>query len=211
MANKDQMLNSKNDVLIQGIIVHKFVTPKIAILTINTGNASAVPNYPKILFFGELRTRVENDFNIRDHVTITGNLQSSKPKEGVKNQIMQAIFGESIEVSQSIIENAFGVSSDRTSRREFVNTFKIAGEVMSIDYSSPRIVHVVIKTLKNNRPSFVRFDYYTRDPEKFLTQIHPRDFVCAVGSIQTNKHTNARGETRYFENYVLSEVEKSSD
>lgn len=208
MSENNVMKNSENDVRLKGIIVHKFVTPKIAIVTINTGNATPVPNYPKILFFGDLREKVEKEFEVRDHVTITGNLQSSKPKENVKNQNMQSIFGESICATQSAIEDAFGVEGS-PARREFLNTFKVAGEVMSISYSSPNLVHITIKTLKNNRPSFVRFDHYVKQPEDILTVIKPRDFVYGVGCVQTNRRENSRGETVYYENYVLSDIAKA--
>jgi hypothetical protein len=118
---------------------------------------------------------------------------------------MQSIFGESICATQGALEDAFSVEG-KAPRREFANSFKVAGEVMSIDYSSANLVHVVIKTLKNNRPSFVRFDYYTKQPEAFLTSIKPRSFVCGVGCVQTNKRTNSRGETVYYENYVLTDI-----
>lgn len=198
--------STENEVLLQGTIVHKFVTPDVAILTINTGNATPVPNYPKVLFFGDLRTKVESDFNLRDHVTIKGNIQSSKKKENVKNQIMQSIFGESIEHTASTMQNAFGIES-KNSYKPFVNTFKVAGHVLAIECPSPKVIRLTIRTKKNGHISFAKYVYYTQEPEKFLSRIHPQDFLCAVGCVQTSKVAN-NGETRHYQNYVLLELVK---
>ena len=116
IVNKENTNNEKgnvavevNDVTIQGTIVHKFVTPKIAILTISTGNATSIVNYPKVLFFGDLREQVEKNYEVKDHVTIKGNIQSSRKKEGVVKQVRQSIFAESIEtihLNPRIISNS---------------------------------------------------------------------------------------------------------
>ena len=206
--NTNKVVKNENEVLLQGVIVHKFVTPAVAILTINTGNATPVPNYPKVLFFGELRDEIEKEYEVRDHVSVRGNIQSSKRKPNVKNQIMQSIFGESIEATHSAMQDAFGVDS-KNSYKPFVNTFKVAGQVMSIECPSANIIRLVIKTEKNGHISFARYVYYTKEPDKFLSSVHPQDYLCAVGCVQTSK-SEASGDVKYYQNYVLLELIKKA-
>lgn len=213
IVNKENTNNEKgnvavevNDVTIQGTIVHKFVTPKIAILTISTGNATSIVNYPKVLFFGDLREQVEKNYEVKDHVTIKGNIQSSRKKEGVVNQVRQSIFAESIERTPSVMKSAFNVESEH-SHKPFVNSFKIAGQVVSLECPYLNIVRIVVRVRKNGRLSFVPLVRHTRDAAKILSEIHPNDNVCVVGSVQTSKSVKEDG-TRYYENYVINEINK---
>lgn len=198
-----------NDVIIQGVIVHKFVTPKVAILTISTGSATPTTNYPKVTFFEDVRTEVEEKFKEGDHVCIHGNIQSSKPKPDVKNQTMVAVFGESIEFTHSNMEEAFGVDV-ATSYKSFKNELKISGVVTRIECPTSNMVRLRVFTRKNGRPSFVPLVHFTRKPEEVLAKIHPQDRICAIGSVQTEKKT-IRDEIRYFENYVVNEIVKEED
>lgn len=203
----DAIQKSTNNVLLKGTIVHKFVTPDVAILTINTGKSTPVVNFPKVLFFGDLRSEVEEKYDMGDHVTVTGNIQSSKRKETIKNQIMQSVFAESISETESLMEKAFGICTD-SSYKTYENSFNIAGEVMSLDCPTDSMVRMTIRTYKNNRVSFARYVYYTTDVESVLSAVHPKDWIYAVGCIQTNKVHRKNGETQYFQNYVLTEIAK---
>lgn len=213
MNETNQTVNSLtpesiNEVVLKGTIIHKFVTPEVAILTISTGNSTPVVNFPKVVFFGDLRTEVENNFSKGEHVTIVGNIQSSRKKENVKNQIMQSIFAESITKTVSAMEAAFGVSTS-SSYKKYENTFKIAGEVMSLDCPADSMIRMTIRTYKNNRVSFSRFVFYTANPEDVLSSIHPKDHVFGLGCIQTSKKTKKNNETQYFQDYVITELAKA--
>lgn len=207
-TTKSSVPENINEVTLKGVIIHKFVTPDVAILTINTGNSTPVVNFPKVVFFGDLRADVENNFKKGDHVTVTGNIQSSRKKENVKNQIMQSVFAESITKTVSVMEAAFGVSTS-SSYKKFENTFKIAGEVMSLDCPADSMVRMTIRTYKNNRVSFSRYVFYTANPEEVLSNIHPRDFVYGLGCIQTSKKVKKNNETQYFQDYIITELAKA--
>ena len=44
-----------NEVVVLGTVVHKYVTEKVTIFTISTGeNAAGVVNYPKVVFFNDV-------------------------------------------------------------------------------------------------------------------------------------------------------------
>lgn len=199
--------NNVNNVTVQGVIVHKFVTPKIAILTIMTKTAAPKPNYPKVLFFGDLRDAVEDDFNKGDHVYVVGNIQSSKPRPGIKNQSLISIFGESIDHSQSIMEKTFNIESD-ASYKPFVNTIELAGLVTRIECPADNMIRMCVSTRKNGRQSFVTVIHYTNKPDAILADIHVNDQVYVVGSVQTPKK-ESNGTVKYYENYVAFEITKA--
>lgn len=197
-------VNNINDVTVQGIIVHKFVAPKIVILTVKTKTSTNKFNFPKVLFFGELKDKVEKEFNNGDHVCITGNIQSSKPRPGIKNQSLVSIFGESIETSHSMMEQTFNINIEN-SYKPYANIFELAGLVTRIECPVDNMFRIIIMTKKNNHLSFIPTIFYTKEPEKVLKTIHVNDYVYALGMVQTPRKEN-NGETKYYENYVLSEI-----
>lgn len=198
-------MTDTNDVIFSGVIVHKFVTPKIAILTVNTGKATPVVNYPKILFFGDLREQVEHSYEVKDHVTIKGNIQSTKRKPGVVNQAPQAVFGEEIELTNSIMKQSFNIEGPH-SYKPFENNFKISGVVVAIECSSPRVVKLIVKTVKNKRTSFVQLIYHTQDSTKLLGRVRPGDRICALGCVQTKKQEKGDA-VMHYENCIILEIQ----
>jgi hypothetical protein len=202
-------MTSINDVMLEGIIVHKFVTPKIAILTINTGNATPEPNYPKVLFFGDFIKDIEINYEVKDHVKIIGNIQSSRYKPGIKNQNTISIFGEGIEHSKTTMKETFGVETS-ASYYKFKNEIKISGSLISIEKAYKNLVKLKVLTKKNDRISFVTLVHYTDDPDAILNQFAKDDDVCIIGCVQTTKKEN-NGETHYFENYVANVIAKAEE
>ena len=199
--------NNVNNVTVQGVIVHKFVTPKIAILTIMTKTAAPKPNYPKVLFFGDLRDAVESDFEKGDHVYVTGNIQSSKARPGIKNQSLISVFGESIDHSQSVMEKTFNIDAD-SSYKPFINSIELAGLVTRIECPTDNMIRMCVSVRKNGRQSFVTVIHYTNKPEEILASIHVNDQVYIVGSIQTPKK-ESNGTVKHYENYVAFEITKA--
>jgi hypothetical protein len=202
-------MTSINDVMLEGIIVHKFVTPKIAILTINTGNATPEPNYPKVLFFGDFIKDIEMNYEVKDHVKIIGNIQSSRYKPGIKNQNTISIFGEGIEHAKTAIKETFGVDTT-ASYYKFKNEIKISGKLIAIEKVYRNLIRLKVLTRKNDRISFVTLVYYTDEPDIILNQFAKDDDVCIIGCVQTTKKEN-NGETHYFENYVANSIAKAEE
>lgn len=200
-------MTTTNDVILEGIIVHKFVTSQIAILTINTGNATLKPNFPKVLFFGDIIETINKDYNVKDQVKILGNIQSSRYKPGIKNQNTISIFGEGIEHSKPIPRNVPGFENP-IYHYNFMNEIKIAGTVMNIEKTFRNLIKIKVLTHKNGRISFVTMAYYTDNPDKLLNEIKKDDFVNIIGCVQTSKK-EVNGETRHFENYVATAIAKS--
>ena len=48
-----------NEVVLQGGIVHKLSTPDVTILTLTTGNITAVKNYPKVVCFRDAKEQAD--------------------------------------------------------------------------------------------------------------------------------------------------------
>lgn len=198
-----------NEVVIQGNIVNKIVTPKTAILYVNTATATKVANFPKVVCFGELRDVVVKNFNRGDKVYVLGNIQSSIRNEKNKNRDLLTIFAEEVSDAKSLMENTFHVDSE-FSYKPFVNSLKIAGCVTNIRKLTENLFNVTVFTKKNNRISFVTLSYYTHEPDKFVENISVKDNVYVIGNVQTTKK-EINGEMRYFQNYVATEIVKQSD
>ena len=141
------MLNI-NDVMLEGVIVHKFVTEKVAILTIDTGKSTPAKNFPKVLYFGESIKDIDKNYDVGNSVKITGNIQSSRRDPNIKNQNTVSIFGETIQHSEPIGTDENG---NHTFNEE--NSFIVAGMVTHTEKTFDNLVRVRISTKKNGRQS----------------------------------------------------------
>ena len=190
-----------NEVLIQGKIVHKYVTDKATLLTVNTGRATPTPNYPKVVFFNSAKDEAAK-YEVGDSVKVIGNIQSTKKNPKIKNQMMISIFGESISAAETQFEKDFGIPGEYAPS---INRFKLAGKVLEVDIPSKNIVRFTVHTIKNGHNSFVKLTYFSKDPASVISQHLPGSFVRVNGSIQTTR-SEKNGEIRYFQSYVASEL-----
>lgn len=200
---KAKVTENVNEVEIQGKLVHKFVTDKATLLTVNTGRATTVPNYPKVVFFGPEKDEAAK-FEVGDNVRITGNIQSSKRNPAIKNQVTLSVFGETIAPATTQFEQNFGVSGVYAAP---INQFKLAGTIVSIDIPNKNLVRLTVRCVKNNRISFVQLVHFSKFPEKVIAEYLPGDFVRVLGSVQTTKQEK-NGEMRYYQSYVVTELHK---
>lgn len=192
-----------NDVVLQGKIVHKFSAPKVTILTLATRNSTSVSNYPKVVFFEALKEAADK-FDKNDYVEITGNIQSSKRDPSIKNQVLISIFAESINGAKSEMEEAFCVEGNYISQ---INEFRISGPVVAVDNPASNILNITVRTDKNGRPSFVKLTRFLKGKSDPALDVRPGDFIYVLGHVQTHK-SDAHDETKYFQNYVISELKK---
>lgn len=192
-----------NDVVLQGRIVHKFSAPKVTILTLATRNANSVSNYPKVVCFEELKNEADK-FEKGDYVEVKGNIQSSKRNPEIKNQVLISIFAESVKEAKSVMEKTFAVEGNYIPQ---VNEFRLSGTVVSVDNPAGNILNVTVRTDKNNRPSFVKLTRFLKGGSDPVIDVRPGDFVYILGHVQTHR-SDARDETKYFQNYVISELKK---
>lgn len=197
----------ENEVTVSGVIVHKYATAKATTLTISTGRATKVPNYPKVVFFNDLAKEADEKFELYDNVTITGNVQSSRRVREDRIYYTQSIFGESISSTPKAMELAFGVEDGGDRYTQPKNLIKIAGSIVDIATPSKNLVRINIRTMKNGRQSSVRAFYFTQDVGQVMADFRVGDNICAIGNIQTNKKEKD-GKVNYYENVVLKEVQK---
>ena len=196
----------ENEVIERGTIVNKFVTDKATLLTLAVRTPKAV-NFPKFVFFGDLAKDVAENYNEKDHVDVTGNVQSSKRTVDGRTIYSQSIFAEKIAPSPKLLEDSFG--KDIGNRyADPINSVKIAGEVVSIFSPSNNIVQITIRTEKNGHLSFVKAFLFSRNSGKVLEDFHKGDTVYMVGEIQTPRKEKD-GVTNYFENVVVKEIQKA--
>lgn len=202
-------MNYLNDVVLQGIVVNKIVTPKTAVLFINTGSATKVANFPKVVCFGALRDKVVADVKKGNRVRVLGNVQSSIPNENNKDRDLLTIFADEVTPAQSLMSQSFNVES-ASSYKPFENSIKLAGSVVKIRQLTDNLFNVVVFTKKNDRVSFVTVSHYTKTPEAFVNSVKVKDAVYVLGNVQTVKK-EIKGEIHYFQNYVATEIVKQED
>ena len=203
--SEKEVKNTTNDVVLQGSIVHKFSTPAVTILTLAVKTSPTIVNYPKVTFFGEAKNKADQ-FEKGDIVKVDGNIQSSKVNPKIKNQVTLAVFGEDVTGAKTVMEEAFNVEGRYVPHK---NEFKIAGTVTSVVAVTPEVLAVTVRTDKNKRPSFVRLTRFVgaKNGTDRVSEVAPGDFIYAVGHVQTHKSAKS-GETKYFQNYVVSEFKK---
>ena len=192
-----------NDVILQGKIVHVFSTSNVTIMTLATRTATSVVNYPKVVFFSPVKEQADK-FKERDYVEISANIQSSKRKPDIKNQVTLALFGESIREAKSVMETAFDMEGNYIPNK---NEFKLSGSVVSVNAVTNNIHRITVRTDKNSRPSFVQLTKFINNKNDPILEVRPGEFVYVLGHVQTHKSQKG-DETKYFQNYVISEFKK---
>ena len=190
-----------NEVFIQGRIIHKYASEKATILTISTGRATIAPNYPKIVFFAEVKEAADS-YEVGNFVKVVGNIQSSKRNPHIKNQNLLSVFGESIMPAETQFELDHGIPG---AFAPAINHFKLAGVITAVDIPTKNIVRLTVRCVKNGRPSFVTIIHFSKEPAKVVAEHLPGTFVRVSGSVQTSKNEKG-GETKYYQSYVASEL-----
>ena len=201
-------MTNVNEVILQGVIVHKFVTDKVAILTIGTGNATRKPNYPKVICFNEIKDEVRDSSEVGDKVKVTGNIQSSKYKKEIKNQNTLSVFAEKVEPAFSTLKAEF---KDEDVKNEgyipSINKFKVAGKVVRVESPSEGIVRFTVSATKNGRISYIKLTHFVKDVESVINNYKPGDQIFAIGVVQTVK--KGSDTVKHFENYVITSLDKT--
>ena len=195
-----------NEVVLQGKIVHKYVVDKATLLTINTGRATLVPNYPKVVFFGAGKDEAAK-YNTGDNVRIVGNIQSSKRNPNIKNQQTISIFGEEITAAETQFEKDFGIPGVYAIP---VNHFKLAGTITEVNIPNKNNVTLVVKTMKNGHVSYVKLVHFTKNPEQIIGKYLPGEYVCVSGLVQTSK-LERNGEPVYLQSYIANEIRRPTE
>ena len=192
-----------NELVLQGGIVHKLSTSDVTILTITTGNITSIKNYPKVVCFREAKEQADK-FKEGDYVRVTANIQSSKRNPKIKNQALESIFAESVEEAKSVMEEKFNVEGYFVA---YQNELKICGPVVSTSSLAGNVCNIVVRTMKNDRLSFVKLTKFIKSPNDPALAIAPGDYVYALGHIQTRKK-EVNGKPHTFQNCVISEIKK---
>lgn len=201
-----------NEVVLQGVIVHKYVTDKVAILSIATTGHSGTQNFPNVVFFGDLVKEVDEKYKTGDKVNIRGNIQSSKYDENIKNQSLLSVVGFEIRPYEGLIIEEFGdvlgdVDLTNKSGIEFENKFKVAGKLVRVRQFD-NIVKFTVSAITGRRINYISLAYYTKSPEaaaEIIEKYKDVEQVFVVGTVQTSKKDFEDG-TRYFSDFVVSAI-----
>lgn len=196
----------ENEVTLRGFVVHKYEANKATVITISTGTAGKVPNYPKTVCFGK-HIETAKDINVGDNITVKCNMQSSRRKKDEEEFYTQSLFVDEISKSPKLMEEEFGLTGKKYAPP--LNEAKFAGIVKYIYSPAKNMVKFTLLTEKNGRKSYIVMTYFTRDVGQVMESIRVNDNVCVVGSIQTNKKIKG-DEVLHYENIIVSDLEKVS-
>ena len=197
----ERTINYENEVIFQGTVVHKYSTPKVTILTISTGRATNIVNYPKCVCFGKAKEEADK-LELHARVAIQGNVQSSVRTREERRYVTQSIYADEI----TEIPNA----------SERANYVKLTGEVVSIATPAENILRLVVRTFKNGRRSNVQVFRFDEKAGDIAASLKNGDVVSLVGTVQTTKKEKAvegseDKETIHYENIVIRSLSKKED
>lgn len=172
-------METKNNVIIKGKIVNKYITPKNnhIILTIKTYKH----NFPKVFFPRKDTFTVADSYQIGDEVTIIGNLQSTKRED----RFSCCVFG-----------TAIGLSPNDGNRK---NLFELSGRI--IKFKTEKNYYKLLVEVDGEYYSTVPVIFY-RPEHNELQNYSVGDSIDIKGVIQTKKTINSIGEITHYENYV---------
>ncbi len=199
MDNTVEVKRKTNEALFKGTIVSKFETSACIVLRLGIteprrrrdGSYSSESNYPKIYFFKNDVTGVEN-FEKGDRVEVVAHLSAPKKRRPTGQEYnSQAIIGESVKKAER---------SD--TERDTWNTVDLEGEVLRVERVSERTINIIMEAYNKRFYNQIKVtDFNLSD-----LVIVPGRTIHVSGKIITSRKEK-NGETRNYENIVAYHVE----
>lgn len=200
------MENYNDEVVLQGKIIQKVVTEKMASLVIQTTSATkdrSVSNCPRAIFFDNLDQ--VNKFDRGDYVRVTGSLQNYIPKQGSK--MRQSIVASNITEAKTPVEQEFGMKSSGNFHKE--NEVKLAGLVLNVvDHGN--LYYIYLRTVVHGRSYVLLAKTYKTETNSFVANLKRGQQIYLVGTIQTKYRIGKEEKRIYFEDLIAVDISCSS-
>ena len=201
-------MNNFNEIKLQGVVVHKFTTDKVAILTISVAGNDGNFDYPKVVFLGEDIENIKENYFEGDKVRVEGLIQSSRFNENIKNQTLLSIRGKEIRKYEGLIKESFpedlkDLADAGSSGIEYDNKFRVSGNLVKVKKVSDNVVRLTVSALVDGKISYVILTDFVTNADEVVEELSGKTYLWAVGRVQTSKKDYEDG-TKYFENYVVS-------
>lgn len=201
---------NENFVQLTGTAIHLFKVPgtETLVMTIATSGSSARTNYPKVTWYGDLASEVENMVSLNDRVSLLGTVQTKRfEPEGGKAVYRQNIVGRGITPALMKIESAFGLSVDQGQYVEDENEVRLAGTAQHIfKVPNQEIVIVTVRTFTNGHVNMPKITLFARNAQYVLDNISEGDAICAIGYAYTNKAEKSDGSVEYYEGITCTSI-----
>ena len=200
------MENYNDEVILQGKIIQKVVTEKMASLVIQTTSATkdrSISNCPRVIFFSNLDQ--VNRFDRGDYVRVTGSLQNYIPKQDSK--MRQSIVANSITEAKTPVEQEFGIKSSGSFHKE--NEVKLAGLVLNVvDHGS--LYYIYLRTVVHGRSYILLAKAYKTETNSFVAKLKHGQQIYLIGTIQTKYRTGKEERRIYFEDLIAMDISLDS-
>lgn len=199
-----------NEVILRGSIIRinkqKGLKRTVSEIRIAVEGKKGVSNYPLVTFFSD----IPDDIKIRSNVTIKGHMQSTQSTDN-KYVMQTRIIGDDISLTKRALSYVFPQipynNEVNGGKPDDMNMFRLIGKVTKV-YSPAG---------KKNPVSVVRFTSKRNDmvlqcevscfqkQQKVAEMIEEGSKVAVTGYTSTSVK-EYKGETRYFQNMIASDI-----
>lgn len=203
--NRIDGISDKNEVIASGVIVNRFDTPKVTLITlmVRGGRKFDKRNYPQFTLNTEEVKEAAKDFKTGDHVTIHGYIATSLDKKN--NEFKDIIRATSIERTKSKLKE-LTLESIGKIRDIPTADFFVAGTVTKLEIFKNSTVHMLIRTTVDGKSAVGSFLYFPYSLEEHISDIQVGKRVCVVGEIQTSVKKEENGKSIFSQTNVVTDV-----
>lgn len=201
ISEEVQEKEDTNEVIVQGRIVKKVERPYIVVLTISTGWATNEPSYVKVHCFGKCR-ELAATYKQHDYVMVKGHIQSYAKKPEIKHQLTLLVSADEVLPPESAFSNSIGKTY-----YEGKNSFSVSGRIVNVKASeNSNSVYLVIRSLKNGHPSYVRATYYPYNVSKAMSELKKNRYAYFHGYVSGSTTPDKNGVYSHNQYYIINEV-----
>ncbi len=190
-ATKNQYTRYQNEVTLRGTIVKMSENKNrsVTVMTVATKATVTVSNYPTILFFGEAAKNA-SQFKEMQRVVIKGTLQSYDESKLRRGQSPVIIAGIDIKPESEVpLNNAEHYSADLQPIEAVYqldkNRIDLRGQILAIECGRTDDIVITVRTVVNGHWAIIKYPYIARNRDYFLKNIYVRQFIRAIGVVQT--------------------------
>ncbi len=203
VKEKETVRISRNEFVVAGTIVSKFVAKGYTVVTLITRNTK--PNFPRVFCYNDCKRFVDGLPN-HSNVTISGRVSTFKEKDENETP-RQVLTAEKVELSSPTMSAAFG---DSYTGKAYLypnrNDLFLSGEVVYVS-GTDRIKKYLIRVEGSRYTAFIQITQYV---QRRAPQFKVGDFINAYCGIQTVR--KERGDDFVdFTNFVVLEAHLAKD
>lgn len=195
----------KNDFKLRGFVVHENVNEKRAFLLVRPGYWSRKIDSVMVLLFGDvLESMKEQNIEKYSYVEIAYNVQSRKTE--VLDNGSRSVRYSQIPIAESIKKVEQTPLGDFDEPGGYpLNEGVLEGELINIYRLAENVLRITIKTIKNDRISFVQCYRVKSNTQNILDRLKKGQIVHAE-CIVRNKKREKDGDIQYHQDVEIQRI-----